>query len=165
MPGDLTRGEGAEVRVEETIPDTPEALYELVSDVTNMGRWSPENTSCHWLGGSTGPAVGARFRGANRRGWRRWSTTCTVRVADPGRQFAFDVRFWSLPISRWTYDFAPEGEGTRVTETWTDRRPGFLVRLAPMVMGVRDQADFNREGMRATLSALRRYAESDRSTT
>ena len=75
-----------DVAVEETIEATPLALYRLVSDVTNMGRWSPETTACRWLGGATGPAPAVRFKGANRDGWRRWSTKCTIVAADPPRR-------------------------------------------------------------------------------
>jgi hypothetical protein len=148
-----------EVRVEETIAATPLALYDLVSDVTRMGEWSPETASCRWLGGATGPAIGARFRGVNRHGWRRWTTTCTVVAADPGRRFAFDVRSGPLPISRWSYEFEPAGDGCRVTETWTDRRPGWTVPVGAVVMGVPDRAEHNRAGMAATLAALRQEAE------
>ena len=75
-------------------------LWRLVSDVVRMGEWSPENVGGRWLGGATGPVVGARFRGSNRRGWRRWSTTCTVVAADPGHTFAFDVQVFRIPASR-----------------------------------------------------------------
>ena len=46
-----------EISVEEDIEASPEKLYELVSDVTRMGDWSPETTSCRWLGQATGPVV------------------------------------------------------------------------------------------------------------
>jgi len=153
-----------DVEVAEAIAAPPQALYRLVSDITRMGEWSPENKSCRWVGGATGPSVGARFKGANRRGWRRWSTICTIVAADPGRTFGFDVGFGPVPISRWTYTFAPDGEGCRVTESWVDRRPGWMRRLSPVVMGVRDQAGHNRNSMRATLGELRRSAESARPT-
>jgi hypothetical protein len=124
-----------------------------------MGRWSPETTSCRWLGDATGPAVGARFKGNNRDGWRRWSTICTVIAAEPGRRFAFDVGMGPLPVARWTYDFADEGDGCRVTETWTDRRLSWMVRFSPVVMGVRDRGEHNRAGMETTLTELARAAE------
>src|SRR3954467_15899573 len=69
-----TRGEAA-VHVDAP----PETVYAVVSDVTRMGEWSPETVRCEWLGGATGPAVGAnsrgRTRGASRGGRRRrrWS--------------------------------------------------------------------------------------------
>ena len=42
---------------------SPEQIWELVSDVTKIGRYSPETFEAEWLDGATGPAAGARFRG------------------------------------------------------------------------------------------------------
>lgn len=150
----------ADVEVTETVAAPPELVYDLLSDVTRMGSWSPETTACRWIGGATGPAVGARFRGSNRHGPLQWVTTCTVTAADRGRRFAFDVSFGPLAISSWAYDLANTSEGCRVTESWTDRRSGALRAAAVPVMGVRDRAAHNRRGMVATLAALRKTAES-----
>jgi len=131
-----------------------------VSDVTRMGEWSPETSSCRWVGDATGPAVGARFVGSNRRGPLLWSTSCRVTAAERGREFAFAVTFAGLPISDWRYTFVPDGDGCLVVETWHDRR-GAAMRLgsAP-VMGIVDRAAHNRRGMVVTLDALARAAES-----
>ena len=153
------RSEAADVTVEELIAAPPQVLYDLVSDVTRMGAWSPETTSCRWFGGTAGPRVGARFRGSNRNGWRRWTTSCTVVAAEPGARFSFDVHLPGLPVSRWTYEFLPEGQGTRVRESWTDRRPAWMDRFGKVVRGVTDTNAHNRAGMEATLAALRRHAE------
>jgi hypothetical protein len=147
-----------EVQAEERIDAPAEALYELISDITRTGEWSPENVGGRWLGTATGPAVGARFRGSNRRGFRRWSTTCTVVAADPGRRFAFDVAFAGIPVARWSYGFAPDGDGTVVTETWTDRRPGLFAAAARPIMGIPDMRAHNERNMRATLANLREVA-------
>ena len=56
------------------IEAAPEALYDLISNPATMGDLSPECTGGHWLDGATGPAVGARFKGTNKRGPIRWST-------------------------------------------------------------------------------------------
>jgi Polyketide cyclase / dehydrase and lipid transport len=149
----------ATVQVEQAIAASPESLYEMVSDVTSMGSWSPETTVCRWLGGATGPVLGARFKGTNRNGWRRWRTTCTVVSADSGRRFAFDVDYGPLPVARWAYDFFPDGAGCRVVETWTDRRQGWMIKVSPVVMGVSDRVGHNRESMTTTLSRLRAAAE------
>lgn len=146
----------------ERISASSEELYGLVSDITRMGEWSPENEGGKWLGGATGPAVGARFSGSNRRGWRRWSTTCEVVAADPGRKFAFEVRFGVVPISLWSYEFRPDGETTVVTETWTDRRPGLFSLFAKPVMGVDDVSAHNRENIQKTLASLKAAAERPR---
>jgi hypothetical protein len=53
-------------------------VWELVTDVTRTGEWRRENTGAVWLDGATGPAVGARFSGTNRRGKTKWASTCEV---------------------------------------------------------------------------------------
>jgi len=58
----------AEVEVTEAVRAEPSVVYDLISDVTRMGSWSPETTSCRWLSDAIGPTVGARFRGTNRHG-------------------------------------------------------------------------------------------------
>src|SRR5487761_561508 len=143
-----------EVSVEATGSSSPEAVYGLVADVTNMGRWRPETRGCRWSGKLREPSVGAKFRGRNRRGWRRWSTTCTVTAAEPGKRFAFDVHLGPLAIADWSYDFVPDGTGCRVRESWRDKRPGWMLRLDPKVMGISDRAQHNRETMEATLGRL-----------
>lgn len=148
-----------QVQVSRTIAADPDTLYALVSDVTNMGRWSPETTGARWVKGATGPAVGARFRGSNKAGWRRWSTLCTVVTADPGRAFAFEVALGPVPIARWSYRFEPEGEGTRVTEVWDDLRLQLFKKPSAVVMSVPDRPAHNRAGMEATLEALARHVE------
>lgn len=149
----------ADVVVHQIIAASPDALYDLVSDVTRMNEWSPETTSCRWLPPATGPAVSAQFRGTNRHGWRRWSTTCTVITAEPGRRFAFDVLSGRRSVSQWSYDFAAHGTRCRVVESWTDRRPWWLILVSAPATGVADRESHNRAGMAATLAALARAAE------
>ena len=144
----------AEITVEKVIPATPEVLYEMVSDVTRMSEWSPENTGAAWRGGATGPAVGARFRGKNRIGFRFWSTTCTVTAADPAKLFSFDVKYGPIAVSSWSYTFEPEDGGCHVTEHWADRRSKFFAKASGVVMGVPDRSVHNRKQMEATLDAL-----------
>lgn len=139
--------------------DAPaDVLYALVSDVTRMGEWSPENVGGRRLGGASGPVVGARFRGANRRGWRRWSTTCTVVAAEPGRTFAFDVRAAGIRTSRWSYVFLPRGDRTEVTESWSDHRPRWLAVVAGSAMGINDLRTHNEQNIRTTLTNLEAVA-------
>jgi len=150
----------ADVEVTEAVRAEPSVVYDLISDVTRMGSWSPETTSCRWLGDAIGPAVGARFRGTNRHGpLLRWTTACTVTAAVPGRRFAFDVDFAGVPIARWAYDLEPSSTGCIVTESWEDRRVGALRVASVPIMGIADRAGHNRRSMRATLTALRLAAE------
>ncbi len=110
----------------------PMRIYNELADPSHMARWSPENEGTD--GPGRGPlSVGDEFVGRNRRGFVRWTTTCTVNVADPGEKFAFRVNRIGLrrpvlrtPIATWTYTLEPAGDGiTRVTETWQDDRTGW----------------------------------------
>src|SRR3954447_12991823 len=148
-----------EVEVAQTIAADPVVVYDLVSDVTRMGEWSPETTGCRWLRGATGPAVGAKFKGTNRHLVYRWSTTCTVVDADPGRRFAFTVAWGPVPISRWSYDFRPDGAGCVVTEGWIDRRPSWMRLAGAVSMAIPHRGTHNRAGMEKTLAALKAKAE------
>ena len=137
------------------IEATPESAYARVSDLPRMGELSPENRGGRWLRGATGPAVGARFRGHNRNGIRRWSTSVVVAVADPGEEFAFDTTFWGVPVSRWRYTFVPHGDGCRVTETWEDRRPAWFRGPAGLATGVLDREEMTGRSIEHTLARLK----------
>ena len=141
----------SDVEVSENVAAPAPKVYGLVADLPRMGEWSPENTGGRWLSGASGPAVGARFRGTNRAGWRFWSTTVTVRSADVGRRFAFDVDVLGVPVATWEYTFADAADGCVVTEHWTDMRPGWMRAASIPVTGVRDRGEHNRANMQETL--------------
>ncbi len=70
-----------------TVPMAASAdeIWNLVADVRNTGKFSPEVIEAEWLDGATGPALGARFRGHVRRneiGPVYW-TTCRVTACSP----------------------------------------------------------------------------------
>jgi uncharacterized protein YndB with AHSA1/START domain len=148
------------VEVERHIDADPERVWTLVSDLPRMGEWSPEATGGRWLRGATGPSVGARFKGKNSRGRRRWSTVCTVVEAEPGRVFAFDVDGIGLGVSRWEYRIEPDEGGCIVRERWTDRRGGLMRVIGKAASGIGDRAEHNRAGMEETLRRLAATAES-----
>ena len=140
------------------IDAAPGALYDLVSDPANMGRLSPECTGGRWLDGATGPAVGARFKGSNKRGPIRWSTS-TVVATEPGREFAFEVGDSGI---RWGYTFEADGTGTVVTESRVASKPyPFIAKAFTTVLlgGVERHTQELRDGMAATLARLKELAE------
>jgi hypothetical protein len=95
---------------------SPEEVYELISDVTNMGAWSPVCKACWWDEGD-GPRVGAMFTGRNEVPERTWETRSEIVAADPGKEFAWAVA--EPPTrARWGYTFKPVEGGTELTETW-----------------------------------------------
>lgn len=137
----------------------PERVYAIVTDIAQMGRLSPECTGGTWLGDATGPAVGASFKGTNKRGVARWSTTNRVVEADPGRAFAFET---VQSGTRWSYHLEADGSGTVVTE----RRAAFkdrplLARVFSKLLlgGVAEHDEEMRDGMRRTLERLKAVAE------
>jgi len=136
-------------------------VWELVSDLPRMGRLSPENTGGAWRGGATGPAVGARFKGSNKNGSRRWSTTVKVLRCEPGTTFAFAVSSVAgIPVSEWSYDIVASEGGCDVTETWVDRRPGWFKGPAGLVTGVMTRDDSSTaENLEKTLAAVKALAE------
>ncbi len=142
------------VRVEREVAGaTPEQLYAMVADVTRMGEWSPETTSCRWLGDASGPQVGARFVGVNKASWHVWATVCRVTDATPGRRFAFDVAL-GLPVANWAYRFEPVEGGTRVVQTWTDRRGWLFRNFGWVAHGISDHHEHNAVNMATTLDNL-----------
>lgn len=135
-------------------------VWAMVADVTRMGEWSPENEGGEWLRGATAAAPGAKFRARNRVGSHSWQTVSTVTDAEPARRFAFRVTAGPVPVADWGYTFEPTPTGCRVTESWTDRRPGWFTVIAKRVTGVRDRETHNRQGMTETLERLAAAAES-----
>jgi uncharacterized protein YndB with AHSA1/START domain len=139
----------------------PHVVYEAVTNVADMGRWSPECTGADIKGSPGDIRVGMRFTGRNESEKSRpWSTACTVTTADAGERFAFAVRASGMAISTWSYVFEPTGGGaTRVTENWTDQRGRFLQFISPFVTGIKDREAHNRQNMKVTLQRLKETLE------
>lgn len=137
----------------------PDELYAMVSDVTRMGEWSPICKACWWDEGQ-GPEVGAWFTGRNELPERTWETRSQVVAADPGRKFAWEVNDgWVY----WGYTFEPEGEGTRLTESWeflAKGIEGFRERFGDAADAeIAKRSDAARDGIPATLAAIKKAAE------
>ena len=137
-----------------------ETVYAMVSDITRMGEWSPENTGGEWLDGASGPIVGARFKGRNKRKGG-WSTKCTITAASPGREFAFDV---GKGDTTWRYRFEAAGDGTDVIESFEIvKEPGaigrFVTKIGTGLPWSEREADMVK-GMETTLANLKAAAES-----
>jgi hypothetical protein len=139
--------------------DAPaERIYEIVSDLPGMGRWSPENTGGKWLKGATGAAVGAKFRGWNKHGAMRWFTTSTITKADRPNCVEWEVRESS---TRWGYRLEPDGDGTLVTEYREPyRKTNPLVKLFQRSGAIgKERETLMVEGMHATLQRVKAAVE------
>lgn len=135
----------------------PLDVWSAVADVTRMGEWSPECIAGRWAEGADGPAVGAAFEGDNvakvgGRTVKRWTTTSKVTACEPGAVFEFVAEGYTT----WRYEFAAEGDGTRVTESFSYVPTGFT--------GFMYNTIFRREsmmvkGMSATLGRIKTTLE------
>ncbi|MFN8024395.1 MAG: SRPBCC family protein [Acidimicrobiales bacterium] len=147
------------VSVSRDIAASPEVLWAMVTDVTRTGEWSPENQGGAWLGTATAAVPGARFKARNRNGSKSWSTVSRVLDATPGRRFAFRVMAGPIKVADWSYTFEPTADGCRVTESFTDLRPGWFRPIAKIATGVADRDTHNRAGMEQTLERFAAAAE------
>src|ERR1700760_1263195 len=95
----------ASAQADVTITADPATVYGLITDLPTLTSLAPESAGMKWRKGDKA-APGAVFKGTNRNGFRRWTTTCTVTDADPGRSFAFDVKYLGVPVAHWRYDIA-----------------------------------------------------------
>lgn len=151
-----------------TIDCPPGEVYAIVSDVTRIGELSPVCQSAAWDDPGAAGEEGAWFTGHNAIGDYTWDTHVKVVAADPGREFAW-INHGPDPereveLVRWGYTFEPEGNGTRVTESWQvlPAYPDFVRGGDPNIdVGQRidGMAQMARDGIRDTLANLKRVAE------
>jgi uncharacterized protein YndB with AHSA1/START domain len=137
----------------------PETVWSLVSDVTRIGEFSPETFEARWTRGSTGPEVGASFKGHVKRngvGPTYWAG-CQVTACVPNRLFEFTVGTDGLTLNNWGYRLEPSGGGTTVTEYFRIE-PSLTMRIYWTVLGpLRGRT--NERGMRTTLERMKAVLE------
>ena len=148
-------------RTSVTIERPAEVIYDLIADVSQMGRWSPVCT-----GGTYDADDPEWFTGTNDMGGATWETRCRVVVADRPREFSFVNygREGLLEMVRWGFELEAKGDGaTEVTQTW-QVLPDYLEGTGFDEAGAKGVLDMMRdaahEGMPQTLAALKADAES-----
>ncbi|MFD9943730.1 SRPBCC family protein [Nonomuraea sp. NPDC059023] len=148
----------ASARIEIAAP--AQRVYELITDLANLGTWNAECRRARWVGEVKEPRRGARFVGSNRNGARRWSTRCTVTAAEPGRAFAYHVRAGGvLDVAVWRFELTPTDEGCLVEQKTWDTRGAFMRVVGGWATGVPDRVGHNTANMVTTLENLKRVAE------
>jgi len=141
------------------IDAAPEKVWDLVSDVTRIGEFSPETFEARWTRGSTGPEVGASFKGHVKRngvGPTYWSP-CQVTACVPNEVFEFAVGTDDITINNWGYRLEADGSGTKVTEYFR-LEPSLPVRVYWTLLG-RLRGRTNERGMRTTLERMKAVLE------
>lgn len=134
-------------------------IWNLIADVRNTGKFSPEVMEAEWLGGATGPALGARFRGHVKRneiGPVYW-TTCEVTACDPGREFGFAVLVGDRAVNNWRYRLESVGAQTDVTESFR-MTPGAFTTVFSL-LGGQLRRRRNIRDMRKTLERIKDVVE------
>jgi hypothetical protein len=138
---------------------SPKVVWDLVSDVTRIGEFSPETFEARWTRGSTGPEVGAWFKGHVKRngvGPTYW-TLCRVTECVPGHDFGFVVVMNDRDLNHWRYQLREVDGGTEVTESFELAAIGFM-KLYWAILG-RLRGRTNERGMRQTLARIKVVAE------
>ncbi len=138
----------------------PAAVYALVSDVTRIGEWSPVCKACWWDEPGAGAVVGAWFTGRNVLPERTWETRSQVVVAEPGREFAWEVNNGWV---RWGFSVEPQDAGSRLTQYWRflpKGLDGFRERFGDDADAqIAQRSALALSGIPATLAAIKAAAE------
>ncbi|MEM7338724.1 MAG: SRPBCC family protein [Actinomycetota bacterium] len=102
-------GPMADVQID--IDAAPQVVWTYVSDINAAAPFSDEFQRAEWE--DEGPALGARFRGYNRReGIGEWDVPCTVTAFEPDRTFEWTIGNLDNKVARWRFDIEPEGDGS-----------------------------------------------------
>ena len=134
-------------------------IWDLIADVRNTGRFSPEVMEAEWLDGATAPALGNRFRGhvkRNELGPTYW-TTCKVTACEPDREFGFAVMMGDRAVNNWHYRLTPADGGTDVTESF--RLADTLAMKLFSAFGGQLRQRRNIRDMRKTLERIKAVVE------
>ena len=134
-------------------------VWDLVSDITRVGEFSPETFEGEWLGGASGPRWGAFPRSCPAQRPRAGVLDCrTVVACDPGREFAFAVAGpGGTTVNTGASSWNRTG-GTDVTESF-QLADTPLMRLYWMAAGFA-RGRTNLDGMWVTLERIKAVTES-----
>jgi hypothetical protein len=144
-----------------TVKASAGTLYDLVSDITRTGEWSPVCTSCWWDDEDSAGHVGAWFTGRNELPHRTWETRSQVVAADRGREFAWVV---GGKYVRWGFTLTPAEDGTILSESWEFLPEGIAMFRekygAEADAHIAERTRQALDGIPKTLAAIKRIAES-----
>lgn len=131
-------------------------VWGLVSDLSNMPRWSQQ---CRLMK-SFGPLrPGARTVNLNRRKFLFWPTTSRITEFIPEKKLAFRV---NENNTVWSYELEPTASGTRLVETRHAEngvKPVSTLLVNAVMGGVPSFERELLEGMNETLARIKAAAE------
>lgn len=154
-----------EVSVSLDIPAPPQRVWDVVTDISVMPRFSQELLSVEWAEGFSCAGLGAQFLGRNRNpAVGEWTTRSQIVDFEPQRVFGWAVGKVENAAASWRFDLAPIPEGTRLRYTarvgpgpsgvtmLIDRDPDRADEI------VADRLERFRSDMAATLAGIRDLA-------
>ncbi|MBE7189335.1 SRPBCC family protein [Jatrophihabitans endophyticus] len=125
-------------QVELTVDAAPDAVFALLADPHRHPDIDGSGTVRSVQTTQLPLQVGSTFEMHMHHGFS-YATRNTVLELDPGRVIAWQTRPLTRPLRWliggriWRYELAPEGSGTRITETWDlrpERKRALVRRLA-----------------------------------
>lgn len=136
----------------------PAAVWQLVSDLRNMPRWSPQCRKTIVRGGAM--HQGAKMININRKGLLVWPTQSMVTEFVPDQKIAFRVKEnWTI----WSFTLTPTADGGTVLVQRREAPQGISdvsVRLTKTVLGgVEGFTSELERGMNQTLAKIKADAE------
>lgn len=150
------------LEVSTTIDAPPERVWQLVSDLRRMPRWSPQCAKTFLRGGGQ-VELGSTMVNINRKGLLVWPTQSKVVRFEPDREIAFRIK---ENYTVWSFTVEPTADRTRLVQ----RREApqgisdISVRLTKLALGgVDDFTEDLRAGMTRTLERIKAEAETTES--
>lgn len=154
-----------EITVTLDIPAPPEQVWDVITDISVMPRFSDELQSVEWAEGFSDAALGAQFLGTNRnQAIGEWTVRCHIVEFEPPRVFGWAVGRVENPAATWRFELTPTSAGTDLS---------YRARIGPGRSGVTmlierdpdraeeivvDRLEVFRKGMTATLEGIRELA-------
>ncbi len=152
----MTETAVAPLEAEIEIAAPPARVWELLSDLRQMPRWSDQTWKVFARGDI---AEGTSMLNLNKMGWRVWPTSARVVDFEPERRVAFRVR---ENRTVWSFELSPTPSGTRVVHRREAPQgiSGLSTGLTKVALG--GVPSFTRalqRGMQQTLSRVKADAE------
>lgn len=116
------------VSAEVDVAAPPGRVWQVVSDITVMPRFSTELQGVEWADGFSGPGLGAQFLGRNRnRAIGEWTTRSQIIAYQPHCAFGWAVGDPENPAATWVFEIRPAGNGSTL---------GYTAQIGPGPSGV-----------------------------
>lgn len=131
-------------------------VWELVSDLKLMPRWSPQ---CRLMKALGPVRAGTRTINLNRRKFLFWPTTSQITEFIPDKKLAFRV---NQNGTVWSYELEPTDTGTRLIETRHAEngvKPFSTMTVNTVLGGVPSFEQELVDGMNASLARIKAAAE------